>query len=320
MIHPIAFTSHPRTPALTVPVTALLTLFIIILRPEITQSFLWPERTVYWAAHALVVFGTLGLARMLLFPSSTSRSPAISRLLLCGLGASLLAAPCFALLDHWWANPAVEDIDSWLDRLEASGIAGGLVAEWLETTPWLLTIWLLATWRPGTNQAPYSDPRPLLVATRIDTPSSAATAKSVDSIKSGNSDGLLPTPGTHSGSAQNSESRATPILDRIPPYYGSDVIAVTSQLHDLCIHTTIGQCTVAGSFRDVIIELQGSGIQIHRSHWVANRHVIRTTYAQGKAACVLSNGLSLAVSRRRWQTVRSFFGTGVIKREPDQMS
>ena len=121
-----------------------------------------------------------------------------------------------------------------------------------------------------------------------------------------------PVPPSHTEPAQ--AKAASVFLQSLPGIFGHDVIAVSSDLHYLNVFTLVGKTTVLGNLRDVASELQESGLQVHRSHWVAHKHVDRIINTGGQAACIMSNGLRVPISRRRWKAVREYYGQGVIKR------
>lgn len=106
----------------------------------------------------------------------------------------------------------------------------------------------------------------------------------------------------------------TRFLQSLPGIFGKDIIAISSDLHYLQVFTLVGKTTVLGNLRDVTAELGDAGLQVHRSHWVAHSHVERIVNTGGQAACIMSNGIRVPVSRRRWKTVRDYYGKGVIVR------
>jgi len=109
-------------------------------------------------------------------------------------------------------------------------------------------------------------------------------------------------------------------LQSLPGIFGKDIIAISSDLHYLNVFTLVGKTTILGNLRDVATELQDTGLQVHRSHWVAHKHVDRIVNTGGQAACIMSNSIRIPVSRRRWKTVRNFYGQGVINRSPENQS
>jgi DNA-binding LytR/AlgR family response regulator len=87
---------------------------------------------------------------------------------------------------------------------------------------------------------------------------------------------------------------------------------VSSDLHYLHVHTTRGSAMILGSLRDAAAALGDAGMIVHRSHWVAHAHVRRVVIAGSVAACQLSTGLSIPVSRRRRRDVRRQYGDGAV--------
>ena len=78
------------------------------------------------------------------------------------------------------------------------------------------------------------------------------------------------------------------------------------------MHTTRGRSLVLYNLRDTAEALERSveGLQIHRSHWVADRHVRRLVRRGKSWSCELSNGLALPVSRRRQSEAKQRWGSG----------
>ena len=106
------------------------------------------------------------------------------------------------------------------------------------------------------------------------------------------------------------------ILKSLPGFIGTDIIAVSSDLHYLNVWTEQGRATVLGNLRDAVNELDDKGMQIHRSHWVASKHVKRVVGTANKGACILTNNLRIPISRRRWKDVQQYFGHGVVRGNP----
>lgn len=93
---------------------------------------------------------------------------------------------------------------------------------------------------------------------------------------------------------------------------GTDVIAVASDLHYLDVWTAAGQTIVLRNLRDVVANFGDIGLQVHRSHWVANAYVRCIVGTVNNGACILSNELRVPISRRRWKDVREQYGRGVV--------
>jgi hypothetical protein len=108
---------------------------------------------------------------------------------------------------------------------------------------------------------------------------------------------------------ENGASTGKPIWrTSLPSELGDDLIAVASELQYLRVWTTRGNALVLGSLQQVEDTEGPDGIRTHRSWWVNARHVVRTRAQGDGAACELSNGLEVPVSRRRKADVMARFG------------
>jgi DNA-binding LytR/AlgR family response regulator len=89
-----------------------------------------------------------------------------------------------------------------------------------------------------------------------------------------------------------------------------DLISISSELHYLRVTTTEAEVMFLYNLKDAIGELPlNSGVQIHRSHWVSKDHVKKLSKKDGNAECLLSNGKSLPVSRRKHSEVKDLLAT-----------
>lgn len=100
---------------------------------------------------------------------------------------------------------------------------------------------------------------------------------------------------------------AAPFLARIPPRLGRDLLALEMEDHYLRIHTTRGSDLILMRLRDAVAELDGfPGLRVHRSFWVAQAAVAGVERRpDGKLLLVLSNGLTVPVSRTHAPAVRA---------------
>lgn len=451
---------------------ALLVCLLVLVRPEASQGLGAIQRTLFWSLHVGAGIAAMFVASMLIRQSLLNQLSVLPSVILCGLLGTLLVTPLYLLVDQLWPAAAAEEIDDWLDTLGQSGIAGSMLAEFLEVLPWTMTAWLMINLPllhqsllrqsllrqslfnhslfsgqmtvplTDANQHPDHDPgitlenatNPLARTARNEPPPGRSTAVSLtlvqpsgsgqetagastadtsadteitgqlDSVpqthkdnSSANKDSshrkssndelsitnkLTPeqvsteskhpessstgpdTRGaantaaieprfantaklqgeastavdfdtdvqstvtepdaTNTTAQQSHQENSTPASDKndvaggflqtLPGIFGSDIIAISSDLHYLNVFTLVGRTTVLGNLRDVASELQDTGLQVHRSHWVAHKHVDRIVNSGGQAACIMSNGLRVPVSRRRWKAVRQYYGRGVIQR------
>jgi hypothetical protein len=95
-------------------------------------------------------------------------------------------------------------------------------------------------------------------------------------------------------------------LHRLPPRLGQDIVFIEAQEHYLRIVTSRGEHLLLQGLANAIAELEGNGadgIQIHRSNWVAWKHVKDVEVRDGAMSVVLSTGASLKIGRRRAKSV-----------------
>ena len=86
-------------------------------------------------------------------------------------------------------------------------------------------------------------------------------------------------------------------LNRLPQEVGRDLVYIKGMGHYLNVVTTSGSASVLMRFTDAILELGEIGLRVHRSYWVAHRHITRVVRRNGHALVRLSNGDEVPVSR-----------------------
>lgn len=99
-------------------------------------------------------------------------------------------------------------------------------------------------------------------------------------------------------------------LSLLPAESIGDIIYLEAELHYLSVITENGGGLILYNLRDAIKELTSqSGVQIHRSFWVAFKYVddIKSEGRQGRI--ILKSGKSLPISRQRLKEVRAEFTT-----------
>jgi hypothetical protein len=99
--------------------------------------------------------------------------------------------------------------------------------------------------------------------------------------------------------------QAAKFLNRLPREAGRDLVCIKGRGHYLNVVTTSGSTMVLMRFADAILELGGIGLQVHRSHWVAQRHIDRIVRRNGHLRVLLSNGDEVPVSRTYQMAVRA---------------
>ena len=112
-----------------------------------------------------------------------------------------------------------------------------------------------------------------------------------------------------SGAQRIAACRATgepgTLLDLLPERLGTDLIYVKSEDHYLEVHTTVGSSLIKMRFSDAVTELGDRGIKVHRSYWVATRHVTRSVRSGKRTLLRLTGGHRVPVSGSHMPTVRT---------------
>ncbi len=101
-------------------------------------------------------------------------------------------------------------------------------------------------------------------------------------------------------------SGPAPFLDRMPQKIGRDLICLKMADHYVEAFTACGSTLVLMRFADAVTELNDiSGLQVHRSYWVALDHVIGAERKDGRIVLHLTGGHDIPVSRSRITAVRA---------------
>ena len=276
----------------TLPAVALvLVLLFVAVRPEATAGLGLLERLGYWILHVGIGLAGLMAASLVIRRRVFTRWPLSLAIVVTGVIGAVAAAPAYWLVDQWWPVPGGAVPDDWLDDFAAAGAWQGVVAECLEVAPLFVTSWFAVN-------------LPLILGQpRIDAPPPPSPPEPPR-------ERAPPGPGR---SGAKSESTAGRFLDRLPAALGRDVVAVSSDLHYLHVHTTRGSAMILGSLREAVAALADAGMTVHRSHWVAHAHVRRVLIAGNEASCQLSTGLRVPVSRRKRRDVRRQYGDGTVE-------
>ena len=104
-------------------------------------------------------------------------------------------------------------------------------------------------------------------------------------------------------SAANAGAR---FLDRLPEKLGRDLVYLKTADHYVEAFTTEGSTLVLMRFVDAVAELDGAGgLRVHRSYWVARRHVEGAERRNGRTTLRLTGGHEVPVSRTHMPAVRA---------------
>ena len=105
-------------------------------------------------------------------------------------------------------------------------------------------------------------------------------------------------------------------LDRLPAAVGRDVVYLKVRSHYVNVVTTAGSGALLMRFADAVAELGDQGMQVHRSYWVARRHVVGIERRAERTVLLLAGGEEVPVSRTYLAAVREALpGHSVAPRE-----
>ncbi len=104
---------------------------------------------------------------------------------------------------------------------------------------------------------------------------------------------------------QPDESTSGRFFERLPNTLGRDVVFLNVSGHYINVVTTTGSCLVLMRFADAIAELGSLGMQVHRSYWVAHRHITGILRRDERTLVRLTGRYEVPVSRTHLATVRA---------------
>jgi LytTr DNA-binding domain len=97
-------------------------------------------------------------------------------------------------------------------------------------------------------------------------------------------------------------------FSRLPDHLGTDLIYLQMEDHYLRAVTTQGEALVLVRFRDAMREVADvTGMQVHRSWWVASTHVVKFHRSGRRAELVMSNQARVPVSASFKSAVETVF-------------
>ncbi len=267
-------------------VGALLVMTFVGIEPEASRGLGVAARTVFWVIHVGLGLASLYAASWLVLPHMMKSLPTWLVLLVAGIGGALLITPVSYFVEQ--ALPAslsaVEDENGWLDVFASRGVWQGMAAEFLQLAPATLSFWMiinlpLIAHRRSMGDAP--DPN-------------TGSAEPVDLDKA--------------EAGRYAEAARAEFIGRLPESLGTNVIAISSDLHYLHVYTDLGRCMILGSLQQAADAMGDAGLRVHRAHWVARSAIVKIVKSGQQWYCLLSNDLKIPISRRNKSTVAGWFG------------
>ena len=92
--------------------------------------------------------------------------------------------------------------------------------------------------------------------------------------------------------------------DRLPRAVSRDIIYLRADDHYVHVHTTGGSCLVRKRLTSAVADLGALGMQVHRSYWVAHRHMLITVRSGGRLVLRVTGGQEVPISRPYLAAVR----------------
>lgn len=87
-------------------------------------------------------------------------------------------------------------------------------------------------------------------------------------------------------------------LGRLPSKVGRDLVCLSMADHYVEVFTTEGSTLILMRFADALAEIEGvDGLRVHRSHWVARKHVTGVTRRNGRTILRVTGEREVPVSR-----------------------
>ena len=200
----------------------------VIMEPEASLGLGFVDRTIFWVINIGLALGALYAASWLLLPRLLHRLPTWLALLFAGIAGAALMAPVGYLVelvqpDSW----EIVDDGDWLDVFERGGVWHGIVAEFFEASPQILVVWMAINLPFFTSKPTFDGPA------GPDDGGDRAAAIDVEKEEAG----------------QYAEDVRNEFLGQIPESLGTNVLAISSDLHYLHIYTNLGRCMILGSLQ-----------------------------------------------------------------------
>jgi len=268
-------------------VGALLVITFVVIEPEASRGLGVAARTVFWVIHVGLGLVSLYAASWLVLPHMMNSLPAWLVLLIAGTGGALLVAPASYLVEQVLPASlrALEDEDEWLNVFASRGWWQAVAAEFLQLAPPTLASWMIIN-------LPFLAHRRLLGKARDANVAGSTETVDLDKAEAG----------------RYAESARAEFISRLPESLGTNVIAISSDLHYLHVYTDLGRCMILGSLQQAADSMGEAGLRVHRAHWVARRAIVKIIKNGHQWCCLLSNDLKIPISRRNKSTVAGWFG------------
>lgn len=264
-------------------------------------------RFLYWLLHiGLGLLVITGLAKWLQ-SVGLNRLNTWLQLVITGFVGSVAFVPIAAALELWLPPTYAPDGHGDLQAAIATvGMGRALLDEFLALVPITATIWLIINVAYIAREQRAADVR------RADEPVAPIAAA------------VTPKPNATDRPARDaivekadSAGAVECLFSKLKPALGRDVIVLRSDLNYLHVHTSKGRTMLMYSLSRAAEELGAGGIVVHRSYWIAKAHVMKVQRKGQQYTCLMSDGTTVPVSRRRQNAVVKEFGNNFTRTDAD---
>jgi hypothetical protein len=287
-------------------VTCVLIVTLALLEPASSAGLNLPYRMLFWSLHLIPATIFAWVISGWLFNTRVSRrvSPWVV-LVIAGAVTGLLLAPISVTLEALLGvlnttetelGPLAFSAEVWLNELK-----GELHDVPLKTASLWPLMNAFVVWRiGGMRDRDVGDSPDEIPVSDLSVMTQAETSPMVDNSST---EARTEPNGENTASKANVSSSGTSgFLARLPTRLGRDIVFVEAQEHYLRIVTSRGEHLLLQGLAHAVTELEQNGfdgIQIHRSVWVAWKHVENVDVRTGAISVAVSTGASWKISRRR---------------------
>lgn len=258
----------------------ILSFGLALSEPSASSGLGPPARLVFWLAHvasALILYELtqIALGRIAMF----GRLPAVFLVTVVGVVGAIL----FSIFNLLLLDRIAFLIGDLLDREPIS--IRGLMDELRDSGAVSVLFWVLL-----------NSPRLIMIAQQKDAD---------EAVKPPPAE-VASTPPDAADAPPEASRLLLGLLSRLPRRIGTDIVAISAELHYLRVYTRTGEALILMSFGRAVEALEViPGQAIHRSHWIALAHVAMLESDGNRVICRLDTGLELPVSRTHRTRLRA---------------
>jgi hypothetical protein len=282
---------------------------LALMEPASSAGLNLLSTTVFWFLHVLPATMVAWVISGWLFNLRASRNMSPWALLvIAGAVTGLLLAPLSVMLELLFGVSHASDPQSrslsflqagWLDELKDELLDAPLKTAVLWPVMNAFVMWRIS----GMRDDALGNPRHEIQSPDLPDMSQVQTPSAVIHVPA---DSIFERHGPRIAAKQSrSRVETSGFLGRLPVQLGRDIVFVEAQEHYLRVVTSRGEHLLLQGLTHAIVELEDhgfDGIQIHRSVWVAWKHVDNVKVQAGTVSVVVSTGACLKIGRRRAKT------------------